>query len=79
MALPRRTAALLDGRAALDTNAPQLWPQAPGNVALDWEGDDEDAVRTAFARAAHVTRLAVVNNNAEPVVAGRGATGTTRS
>ena len=79
MALPRRTAALVDGRAALDTNAPQLWPQAPGNVALDWEGDDEDAVRAAFARAAHVTRLAVVNNNAEPVVAGRGATGTTRS
>ena len=54
--------AVTDGRAALDTDAPQLWPSAPGNVALDWEGGDEDAVRAAFARAAHVTRLAIVNN-----------------
>ena len=54
--------AVVDGRAALDTNAPQLWPQAPGNVALDWEGGDADAAGAAFARAAHVTRLAIVNN-----------------
>ena len=54
--------AVVDGHAALDANAPRLWPQAPGNVALDWEGGDEDAVRAAFARAAHVTRLTIVNN-----------------
>ena len=54
--------AVVDGRAALDADAPRLWPQAPGNVALDWEDGDADAVRAAFARAAHVTRLDVVNN-----------------
>ena len=54
--------AVVDGRTSLDASAPQLWPCAPGNVALDWEGGDADAVRTAFARAAHVTRLEIVNN-----------------
>ena len=54
--------AVTDGRAALDTNAPQLWPQAPGNVALDWEGGDAGAAGDAFARAAHATRLVIVNN-----------------
>ena len=53
---------VVDGRAALDADAPQLWPSAPGNVALDWEGGDADAARAAFARAAHVTRLDVVNH-----------------
>ena len=53
---------VVDGRAALEANAPLLWPSAPGNVALDWEGGDADATAAAFARAAHVTRLEVVNN-----------------
>ena len=53
---------VVDGRAALDADAPQLWPSAPGNVALDWEGGDPSAVDTAFARAAHVTRLDIANN-----------------
>ena len=54
--------AVVAGRAALDADAPRLWPTAPGNVALDWEGGDAEAVRAAFARAAHVTRLDIVNN-----------------
>ena len=53
---------VVDGRAALDTGAPRLWPSAPGNVALDWEGGDAGATGDAFARAAHVTRLAIANN-----------------
>ena len=53
---------VVDGRAALDTGAPRLWPSAPGNVALDWEGGDAGAAGDAFARAAHVTRLAIANN-----------------
>ena len=53
---------VVDGCAALEAGAPQLWPSAPGNVALDWEGGDADAVRVAFTRAAHVTRLRIVNN-----------------
>ena len=53
---------VVDGRAALDAGAPRLWPSAPGNVALDWEGGDAGAAGDAFARAAHVTRLAIANN-----------------
>ena len=54
--------AVVDGCAALEAGAPQLWPSAPGNVALDWEGGDAGAADRAFARAAHVTRLDIVNN-----------------
>ena len=53
---------VVDGCAALEADAPRLWPSAPGNVALDWEGGDAGAAAAAFARAAHVTRLRVVNN-----------------
>ena len=53
---------VVDGCGALDAGAPQLWPSAPGNIALDWEGGDAGAAGAAFARAAHVTRLRIVNN-----------------
>ena len=53
---------VVDGRAALEAGAPRLWSSAPGNVALDWEGGDAAATDAAFARAAHVTRLVIVNN-----------------
>ena len=53
---------VVDGRAAVAAGAPQLWPPAPGNVALDWEGGDTGAADAAFARAAHVTRLVITNN-----------------
>ena len=53
---------VVDGRAAVEAGAPQLWPPAPGNVALDWEGGDAGAADAAFARAAHVTRLDITNN-----------------
>ena len=53
---------VIDGRAALDASAPCLWPSAPGNLALDWEGGDADATDAAFERADHVTRLDITNN-----------------
>ena len=53
---------VVDGRTALRPGAPELWPSAPGNVALDWEGGDADAAGSAFVCAAHVTRLDIVNN-----------------
>ena len=34
--------AVADARAALAADAPQLWPEAPGNVALDWGGPVPD-------------------------------------
>ena len=37
--------------------APQLHEEAPGNLAFDYETGNEEAVKAAFAQAAHVTRL----------------------
>jgi carbon-monoxide dehydrogenase large subunit len=56
-----------DVRAALGPNAPQLWPEAPGNVAIDWPGpvpDDGSNAReiaNIFSGAAHVARVCTVN------------------
>jgi carbon-monoxide dehydrogenase large subunit len=44
---------------ALADGAPTLHEEAPGNLACDWRKGDAAAVQAAFARAAHVTRLAL--------------------
>ncbi|MEC7515788.1 MAG: xanthine dehydrogenase family protein molybdopterin-binding subunit [Pseudomonadota bacterium] len=54
--------AVSDPLAAIAAGAPQIWPEAPGNIALDFHYGDSDAVAAAFAGAAHVTRLDLVNN-----------------
>ncbi len=51
-----------DARAAREANALRLWPDAPGNLALDWEGGDAEETEKAFAEAAHRTCLRIVNN-----------------
>src|SRR6266540_2009720 len=43
-------------------DAPLLYEEAPGNVALDYHYGDGEQVAAAFARAAHVTRLKLVNS-----------------
>jgi aerobic carbon-monoxide dehydrogenase large subunit len=47
---------------ALALGAPQLHPEAPGNVALDYHYGDTAAVDAALAAAAHVTRLKIASN-----------------
>src|SRR5437763_9705242 len=42
--------------------APQLYPDVPENVGLDFHFGDSEAVAAAFARAAHVTRLELRSN-----------------
>ncbi len=54
--------AVTDPEAAALAGAPQLYDDVPGNVSLDYHFGDADAVAAAFARAAHVTRLKLVNN-----------------
>ena len=49
------------GRSA-QPGAPQLYDDVPGNVALDYHYGDAEAVKAAFAKAAHVTRLQLVNS-----------------
>ena len=53
---------ITDLGATLDKDAPVVWPQAAGNVCFDWETGDKARTEALFARAAHVTRLTVVNN-----------------
>ena len=53
--------------AALAAGAPQLWPDAPGNVAAVSRFGDAAACDAAFERAAHVTRIAVMNQRLAPV------------
>ncbi len=75
------TAPVTDARAALRDGAPQVWPQAPGNVAVDWPGPNPDPdgnakkVDEIFAAAKYVAKVAqfnqrMVGNCMEP----RGAT-----
>jgi|FEC22Drversion2_1045045.scaffolds.fasta_scaffold00846_14 carbon-monoxide dehydrogenase large subunit len=54
--------AVIDAAAALAPGAPPIHDEVPGNLALDFEGGDPDAVEAAMARAAHVTRVSVVSN-----------------
>jgi carbon-monoxide dehydrogenase large subunit len=72
---------VVDLREAVRDGAPQVWPEAPGNIAVDWLGLAADpeanaqAVERAFASAKHVARVALVHqrilvNSMEP----RGAT-----
>jgi carbon-monoxide dehydrogenase large subunit len=49
--------AVVAAEAALAPGAPQLHEEAPGNLAFDYEAGNDEAVKEAFARAAHVTRL----------------------
>jgi aerobic carbon-monoxide dehydrogenase large subunit len=54
--------AVTDPEAAAQPGAPVLYDEAPGNVALDYHYGDSEQVAAAFAQAAHVTRLKLVNN-----------------
>src|SRR3546814_963776 len=55
-----------DMRDALKPGAPQIHAEAPGNLCYDWEFGDKAATERAFAGAAHVTKLELVNNRLSP-------------
>ncbi|CAN5245233.1 xanthine dehydrogenase family protein molybdopterin-binding subunit [soil metagenome] len=46
---------------AAKPGAPLLYDHIPGNVVLDYHSGDDTALDAAFASAAHVTRLDIVN------------------
>jgi carbon-monoxide dehydrogenase large subunit len=63
--------AVVSARAAAQAGAPQLYDEVPGNIALDYHFGDKDKVAEAFAKAAHMVRLPLVNqrlvvNSIEP-------------
>ncbi|TMH35334.1 MAG: xanthine dehydrogenase family protein molybdopterin-binding subunit [Betaproteobacteria bacterium] len=51
---------------ALKAGAPQIHDGAPGNKCYTWALGDKAAVDAAFAKAAHVTQLDIVNNRLIP-------------
>ncbi len=59
-------APVVDVRAAIASGAPQLWSEAPGNIAIDWPGVKEDEenekeVDRIIASAPLVARVGLVN------------------
>jgi aerobic carbon-monoxide dehydrogenase large subunit len=74
-------ASVTDARAAVAPGAPQLWPQAPGNLAFDWQTpvshDDANGREVAriIASAPMVARVALLNQRIAAVaMEPRGAT-----
>jgi carbon-monoxide dehydrogenase large subunit len=51
-----------DLATAMEPGTPAVWPDAKNNIAFDWDIGDIAATDAAFAGAAHVTKLTVVNN-----------------
>ncbi|HEV8503597.1 MAG TPA: xanthine dehydrogenase family protein molybdopterin-binding subunit [Casimicrobiaceae bacterium] len=51
---------------ALKPGAPQIHAEAAGNRCYTWALGDKAAVDAAFAKAAHVTRIDIVNNRLIP-------------
>jgi carbon-monoxide dehydrogenase large subunit len=58
--------AVADIAAAIAAGAPQLHPEAPGNVIYDWHIGDEAATEAAFKSAANVVSLDLINNRLVP-------------
>ena len=52
---------VVDARAAVKPDAPQLWPEAPANVAAETRYGKPDEAAAAFSRAAHVTSIELHN------------------
>jgi carbon-monoxide dehydrogenase large subunit len=54
--------AVTEAEVAARDGAPLLYDDVPGNIALDYHFGDTAAVNQAFAAAAHVTKLKLVNS-----------------
>jgi carbon-monoxide dehydrogenase large subunit len=57
---------VVDPVAALKSGAPQIHDAAPANRCYLWALGDKAATDAAFAKAAHVTKLDIVNNRLIP-------------
>ncbi len=58
--------AVIEAVDALKKGAPQLHPEAEGNLIFDWEIGDAKATDEALAKAAHITKMRIVNNRLVP-------------
>jgi carbon-monoxide dehydrogenase large subunit len=53
--------AVIDPREALSPEAPQIYDDIAQNLSLDYHWGDSDKVAAAFAGAAHITKLRMLN------------------
>ena len=58
--------AVADVLAALEEGAPQVHPEAPGNLAFDWQLGDAESTDAAFAAAANTASVDLRNNRLIP-------------
>jgi carbon-monoxide dehydrogenase large subunit len=58
--------AVAEAPDALKKGAPQLHPEAEGNLIFDWGIGDEKAATDAIKSAAHVTKMTIRNNRLVP-------------
>jgi aerobic carbon-monoxide dehydrogenase large subunit len=58
--------AVIEATDALKPGKPQIWDTAKNNVCYDWHIGEKDAVDAAIKKAAHVTRIDIVNNRLVP-------------
>ena len=57
---------VVDAAAALEPGASLLWDEAPGNLSYCFQKGDHAAVAAAFARAADVVTIDLINNRVVP-------------
>jgi carbon-monoxide dehydrogenase large subunit len=68
--------AVVTATEALAAGAPLVWDDIPGNLCVDFEAGDVEAVERAFADAAHIARVSVDNQRVTAVpIENRGAIG----
>jgi len=58
--------AVVDPKKATEEGAPQIFEEAPGNVAFDWQLGDAEKTDDAFARAAHTASVDLRNSRLIP-------------
>src|SRR5690606_4937050 len=58
--------AVVDVRDAKAAGAPSVHDEAPDNHCFKWAIGDKQAVDEAFAKAAHITKLDLINNRLVP-------------
>jgi carbon-monoxide dehydrogenase large subunit len=58
--------AVVEAVEALKPDAPQIHPEAAGNLIFDWELGDGAAADSAIAAAVHVTEIEIYNNRLSP-------------
>jgi carbon-monoxide dehydrogenase large subunit len=58
--------AVVDVASAQAAGKAQIHDEAPGNTVYQWHLGDKDATDAAFSKAAHVTKLDIVNNRLVP-------------